>query len=117
MMRPLDIDDLSMAILAACRRHPAGVHIHELAGPEPISYRDLIERVSGMMGRSVSYGVVPIWAAKLGAAMSSRMKGGGVTPTVIDVITTSETVTHNADGELGVTLTPLSKTLDKMVTA
>ena len=117
MMRPLDVDDLSEAILSACRRHPSGVHIHELAGPEPISYRDLIERVAGMMGHSVSYGGVPIWVAKLGAAINSRMKGVGVTPTVIDVITTSEKVTHNADGELGVTLTPLSKTLDKIVTS
>ena len=40
-----------------------------------------------------------------------------MTPTVIDVITTSETVTHNADGELGIALTPLSNTLDKIVTA
>ena len=65
----------------------------------------------------MSYGGVPIWVAKLGAAISSRRKGGGVTPTVIDVITTSETVTHNADGELGIALTPLSNTLDKIVTA
>ena len=117
MMRPLDIDDLSDAILSACRRPHSGVHIHELAGPEPISYRELIERVAGMMGRQVSYGGVPIWVAKLGAAINSRMKGGGVTPTVIDVITSSETVTHNADGELGITLTPLSTTLDKIVTS
>jgi uncharacterized protein YbjT (DUF2867 family) len=116
-MRPLDIDDLSDAILSACQRQKAGVHIHELAGPEPISYRDLVERLAGMMGRQVSYGSVPIWVARLGAAINSRMKGGGVTPTVIDVITTSETVTHNADGALGVTLTPLSKTLDKIVTS
>jgi len=117
MMRPLDVDDLSDAILSACRRHSSGVHVHELVGPEPVAYRDLIERVAGMMGRPVTYGVLPIWVAKLGAAMNSRMKGGGVTPTVIDVITTSETVAHNADGELGVTLTPLSKTLDKIVTS
>jgi uncharacterized protein YbjT (DUF2867 family) len=117
MMRPLDVDDLSRAILSACRQHRSGVHIHELAGPEPISYRDLIGRVAGMMGRSVTYGSVPIWIAKLGAAINSRMKGGGVTPTVIDVITTSEAVAHNADGELGLTLTPLTQTLDKIVTS
>lgn len=117
LMRPLDIDDLSEAILTACRRRESGVHIHELAGPEPLSYRDLIDRTAGLMGRSVSYASVPIWAAKLGAAIGSRLKGGGVTPTVIDVITTSETVAHNADGELGVALTTLSATLDKIVTA
>jgi NADH dehydrogenase len=117
LMRPLDIDDLSLAILSACRQPRSGVHVHELAGPEPVSYRDLIERVAGMMGRPVTYATVPIWAAKLGAAINSRLKGGGVTPTVIDVITASETVTHNADGALGIALTPLSTTLDKIVTA
>mgnify|MGYP003388069414 CR=1 FL=1 len=109
---------LSAAILSVCRTHPKGVHIHELAGPEPISYRALVERVAGMMGRTVTFGGVPLWVARLGAAVNSRLKGGGgFNPTVIDVITTSETVTHNADGELGITLTPLSTTLDKIVTA
>lgn len=117
VMRPLDVDDLSRAILAVCRRHPAGVHIHELAGPEPVSYRDLVARVATMMGRQVSLGTVPIWAAKLGAVIGSRVSGGGVTPTVIDVITTTEYVTHNADGDLGIALTPLSETLEKTVAA
>ena len=117
VMRPLDLDDLSRAIVGACRHHPKGVKIHELAGPEPISYRDLIERVATMMGRRVSLSVVPIWVAKLGAAIGNRTKGGGVTPTVIDVITTSESVTHNADADLGVTLTPLFETIEKILTA
>lgn len=117
MMRPLDVDDLSLAILSACRRHPAGVRVHELAGPEALSNRDLMARAAAMMERPVSYSAAPIWAVKMAAAINSRRTGGGVTPTVIDVITTSETVEHNADGDLGVTLTPLSTTLDKIVTA
>lgn len=117
VMRPLDLDDLSRAILGACRSHPRGVHIHELAGPEPISYRDLIERVAAMFGRTVSLGAVPIWVARLGAAIGSRVSGGGVTPTVIEVITTSESVTRNADADLGITLTPLSETLEKILTS
>ena len=117
LMRPLDVDDLSEAILGACRRRLPGVHVHELAGPEPVSYRGLIERVAGLTGRSLAYQSVPIWGAKLAAAITSRLTGGGVTPTVIDVITTSETVQHNADRELGVSLTPLSETLGKLVAA
>lgn len=117
LMRPLDLDDLSRAILSTCRTHPAGVHVHELAGPEAVSYRELIQRVAGLMGRTVSLGIVPIWVAKVAAAIGSRVTGGGVTPTVIDVITTSEIVTHNADADLGITLTPLSETLDKMLTS
>lgn len=118
LMRPLDVDDLSAAILSVCRAHPKGVQTHELAGPEPISYRALVERVAGLMGRTVTFGGVPLWVARLGAAINSRLKGGGgFNPTVIDVITTSETVTHNADADLGITLTPLATTLEKIVSA
>ena len=115
VMRPLDLDDLSRAILGVCRSHPAGMRVHELAGPEPVPYRDLIERVAAMMGRDVSLGAVPLWVAKLGAAIRSRVSGGGVTPTVIDVITANESVAHNADADLGVTLTPLSETIEKIL--
>jgi hypothetical protein len=38
-----------------------------------------------------------------------------MTPAVIDVITSDETVQANADVELGVTLTPLSATLEKLL--
>ena len=44
------------------------------------------------------------------------MRGGfDMTPTVIDVITANETVHRNANLELGVTLTPLSATLEKLL--
>lgn len=115
VMRPLDLDDLSRAVLGACRRPAPGVHVHELAGPEPIAYRDLIARAATMMGRDVSIGAVPIWVAKLGAAIKSRLTGGGVSPAVIDVITANEQVAHNADADLGITLTPLSDTIAKIL--
>ena len=38
-----------------------------------------------------------------------------MTPTVIDVITADETVRTNADVDLGVSLTPLSATLEKLL--
>ena len=38
-----------------------------------------------------------------------------MTPTVIDVITSDEAVHENADVELGVILTPLSATLEKLL--
>ena len=38
-----------------------------------------------------------------------------MTPTVIDVITAEETVHTNADVDLGVSLTPLSATLEKLL--
>ena len=114
-MRPLDVDDLSRAILHLCKTQPEGVSIHELVGPESIPYRELIARVAGMMGDPLSMGTIPLWIAKLGAAITSRLKGGGISPTVIDVITTDEVVQKNADRELGISLTPLSRTLEKIL--
>ena len=40
-----------------------------------------------------------------------------MTPDVIDVITSSEDVPHNADGDLGIMLTPVANTLHKLVQA
>ena len=115
IMRPLDVDDLSRVILRICKTRPEGVSIHELVGPESITYRELLTRVAGMMGNPLSTGTIPLWMAKFGAAFTSRFNGGGISPTVIDVITTNEVVQKNADTELGLSLTPLSTTLEKIL--
>ncbi len=114
-MRPLDVDDLSRAILHIFKTRPEGVSIHELVGPESIPYRELITRVAGMMGKEPFMGTIPLWMAKLGAAITSRLNGGGISPTVIEVITTDEVVQKNADSEVGISLTPLSTTLEKIL--
>ena len=114
-MRPLDTDDLSAALIKLSRTGADGNRILELAGPEPIQYRELIKRTARLMGREVTVGTVPIWLAKLGAAIRSTLQGGGITPTVIDVITSDETVTRNADRILGITLSPLEATLHKIL--
>jgi len=68
------------------------------------------------MGGRVEIGKVPVWIARLGAAITSTLKGGGITPTVIDVITMNEEVAVNADAALGISLTPLRQTLEKFLT-
>ncbi|PCJ24732.1 MAG: hypothetical protein COA96_08655 [SAR86 cluster bacterium] len=114
-MQPLDIDDLNKAILHCCEKQVAGTSLHELAGPEAVSYRKLIEKTAELMGKKVEIGSIPIWTAKLVAAINSRIKGGGFTPAVIDVITTDETVSSNADKALDIELTPLLTTLGKIL--
>jgi len=114
-IRPLDVDDLSHAILRCCESSRAGVTLYELVGPEPTAYRDVITRTAALLGRDVSIGSMPIWLAKLGASVAGWTRRGGMTPTVIDVITSSEHVHENADVALGVTLTPLSTTLEKLL--
>lgn len=113
ILQPLDVDDLCDAILSSCRSPAAGTY--ELAGPERISWRELVRLTAEMLGRPVHIGAVPVWLARLAAAAGSRLRGGGMTPTVIDVITTAEEVTNNTDAAFGITLTPLRDTLAKFL--
>lgn len=114
-MRPLDIDDLNQAILNCCENKKSGAALYELVGPEPITYRDLIKRTAAMLDKEVEIGSIPIFVAKLGARVTSLIKGGGISPIVIDVITMDEVVNKNADQDLGVSLTPLKSTLEKIL--
>ena len=114
-LRPLDVHDLSGAILHICQTQPEGTSVHELVGPEAITYRALVTRVAAMMENPLTIGKIPLWIAKLGAAITSRLRGGGISPTVIDVITSSEVVQKNADAEMGISLTPLSTTLETIL--
>ncbi len=116
-MRPLDIDDLSAAIIKLTENPPSGVDTHELVGPESTPYRDIIAKTAELMGKTVEVGKVPVLIAKIGAAISSTLKGGGMTPTVIDVITMDEVVETNADAAIGITLTSLEDTLKKIISA
>ena len=113
-MRPLDIDDLSEALTILCSTPIQDQVTHELVGPESASYRNIIEMAAEVMGKTVTFGNVPILLAKFGATITSILKGGGITPTVIDVITQDEVVKTNADSTLGITLTPMKQTLEKM---
>ncbi len=112
VLQPLDVDDLCAAVLSACRRPVAGTY--ELAGPERISYRNLVLQTAELLDKPVQIRAVPIWLARLGAAVRGRLRGGGITPTVIDVITADEEVEANADSALGIELTPLRETLAKL---
>ena len=113
-MRPLDIDDLSKAMAKLACEPAKDSHIHELVGPEPITYRDLIKKAGKLMGKEIEVGSVPILMAKLGAAITSTLSRGGITPTVIDVITVDEVVTENANEKIGTSLTSLEDTLRKI---
>ena len=113
-MRPLDIDDLSEALTILCSTSIQDQVTYELVGPESAPYIDIIEMTAQVMGKTIAFGNVPILLAKFGAAITSILKGGGITPTVIDVITQDEIVKTNADSALGITLTPMKQTLKKM---
>jgi NADH dehydrogenase len=115
VVRPLDVDDLSRAILRSCEVNGPGATVYELVGPEPTRYRDVIARTAALMGHKISVRSLPVSVARLGATVAGWTRRGGMTPAVIDVITSDEIVGGNADVALGVTLTPLSATLEKLL--
>ena len=115
VLRPLDVDDLCRAILGCCRRPAPGVTVHDLVGPTPLTYRELLKQTATLLGHDLSVRSTPVWLAKLGATIAGMVRTGGMTPTVIEVITSDEAVHDNADGALGVSLTPLADTLAKLV--
>lgn len=115
-MRPLDVDDLNNALTTLATKPASGATTYELVGPEAIAYRDLIQLAAEIQNKTVEVGSAPIWLAKVGSAITSMIKGGGMTPTVIDVITMNETVAVNADAAIGIKLTPLRETLNKILT-
>jgi len=121
-VRPLDIDDLSKAVIHCIENTDGSIDgkmekcaLHELAGPESISYRELVELVATEMGNKVKIVSVPLWLAKLAASIASLLSVSGISPTVIDVITTDEVIDANADTALGLTLTPLKTTVTKIL--
>ena len=116
-MRPLDSDDLNTAIFNACKLQAPGFSSYELVGPEAIAYCDLITRTARKIDpdSTLTVGSIPIGFTKFMAAISSTLKGGGFTPTVIEVITQDEEVRHNGFAELGVTLTSLDRTIEKIL--
>lgn len=113
-LRPLDVDDLCRTILGCCEQPAAGVRTCDLVGPETLTHRELIERTADRLGREARIRSTSVWLARLAAGLAGLVRTSGLTPAVIDVITSDETVERNADGELGITLTPLSATLDKL---
>lgn len=114
-MRPLDTGDLNQALINRCEWQSSDSETLELVGPEGLPYRDLIIKAAQKLGHEVEIESVPIRVAKLGAAFNSLIKRGGISPTVIDVITSDEKVENNADQTLGIKLTSLDDTLNKII--
>ena len=113
-LRPLDVDDLCRAILGCCHTLAAGVRICDLVGPTTLTQRELLQQTARLLGHEISIRSTPVWLARLGARVVGLVRAGGMTPAVIDVITSEEAAERNADGDLGITLTPLAATLARL---
>ena len=112
-LRPLDVDDLCRAILEYCRESGAGVRICAMVGPTVLTQRELLQRTALLLGHELAVRSMPVWLAKLTAGLAGLVRTGGLTPAVIDVITSDE-ANHCLDRAPADTLTPLSDTLARL---
>jgi hypothetical protein len=113
-VRPLDVEDLCTAILAVCEVPPAQTRTLELCGPEPVSYHDLVSRMAQKLHTTVQVKAIPVGMAKCFTGLTHALKGAGMSPAIIDVITASEVPSNDAAQILGITLSPLESTLERL---
>jgi NADH dehydrogenase len=114
-VQPLDVGDLARAVLRAAEPDAASGACLELAGPELLTYHELVQRAARIAGLSVKIGSVPIpiGVLRLGLALRSRLVGPGFSVDALDVILDEKIVDPElAWRVLGLTPTPLEVTLE-----
>ena len=112
-LRPLDVDDLCRAILGYCRESGAGVRICAMVGPTILTQRELLQRTARILGHDLAVRSTPVWLARVLAGLAGLVRTGGMTPAVIEVITSDE-ANLCVDRAPAVTLTPLADTLARL---
>ncbi|MBT8107852.1 MAG: NAD(P)H-binding protein [Gammaproteobacteria bacterium] len=68
-MSPVHIEDVADAFVAALHDDATSGEVIELAGPEVLSWRDMVERIAGAAGRSKLILPMPLWVMRTGATL------------------------------------------------
>lgn len=115
--QPIDAADVVEAVVHALERGGTDDESFDLAGPEPLRHRDLIERAAALYGRQPRIVPVPLGLARLAAAVLARTSADPpITPAMLDVLQHDDRVDPTPACEaLGLSLTPLDQTLARCV--
>ena len=91
----------------------------DLAGPESLSHRELVQRAASVLGNDVSFGAIPLHVAKSFAWVASRVASDPpVTPAMLDVLEHDDDIDPApAARALGIELTPLDEALRLVLTS
>ncbi len=111
--RPLDVDDLARAALAAARdRERARNAVLELAGPNELRYRDLVAHAAALRGREVRIRAIPVAPLRIALRLRRRFLGPGFDADTLDVLQDDTRVDPApALAALEISLTPHAETL------
>lgn len=115
LKQPLDVDDLALAALrSATERDLARGRTLELAGPESLPERELVERAARMLGHEVRIGAVPLTPLRWLLTLKTKLFGPGFSPDALDVILADDTIDPQPAAQtLGIALTPVDVMIRK----
>lgn len=116
--QPIDAEDLVRAIDAGLVRPHLDRTALDLAGPESLTQRALVERAAERLGSEVRVRRIPLWVARLGAWFAERLSSDPpITSAMLGVLEHDDDIdVSNACRLLGIELTPLDVTLRRVVT-
>ncbi|HEY5658519.1 MAG TPA: hypothetical protein VIY27_12095, partial [Myxococcota bacterium] len=111
--QPIGADDVASAILAGLVRPGLERLALDLAGPESLSHRELVERAAALLGSSVRVRSIPLFAARSFAALAELLlTDPPITRAMLDVLQHDDDLdTRHACQLLGIALTPLDEVL------
>jgi len=115
--QPIDADDVVAAILAGIAAPDRGDVVIDLAGPESISRRELLERTAALYGNRPLVIPIPLWL-ELAVAflLEVLLPDPPLTRAMVGVLAHDDIVDSGAAcKQLGIELTPLGRTLQRCV--
>lgn len=115
--QPIDSSDVVSAIVAAAQAPGIGKRTLQLAGPESLPHRELVERAAALRGRRPWIVPIPLFALRALAALCERfLANPPLTRAMLGVLDHDDHIDPApACTQLGITLTPLAETLRRSV--
>jgi NADH dehydrogenase len=103
------VGDVADAVLAGLQREAAVGGTYELGGPRVLSMRELLAYILAETGRHRRLMTVPMWLARLQAAVLEHLPGKLLTRDQLLMLQRDNVVTAGAPGlaELGIVPTPI----------
>ena len=113
--QPIDTLDVVAAVIAAARDHGDASHALDLAGPESLPRRELLRRVSTILGGSPRIIPLPMVLVRAVAALFERVSSNPpLTVAMLGVLEHDDQIDPTAAAtQLGISLRPLKDTLER----
>ena len=117
LQQPIDAADVVRAIVAALERPDLGDVALDLAGPESLSHRQLVERAAALHDNRPRVIPIPLGLVRAAVAMLQRLGSNPpMTTAMLGVLEHDDQVDPApACAKLGIELTPLDETLKRTV--